>query len=169
MLYELDTANLGSFSFGVNATQLTKAFQSAGGPADFINAQNNPAVAVEAAGDLIEQDQRPEWKGNAFVRWSGAKYGASMFVNHVGAFDDTSVRNDVTSEPWRVDSWTTVNITGEYRFSAGMFDDSVVRVGINNLFDEDPPLADENFGYLASLHSPQGQYAYVNLVLGLGR
>ncbi len=169
VLYELDTANLGSFSFGVNATKLTKAFQSAGGPSDFINDQNNPAVTVEAAGDLIEQDQRPEWKGNAFVRWSGAKYGASLFANHVGAFDDTSVRNDVTAEPWRVDSWTTVNISGEYRFSAGMFDDSAVRVGINNLFDEDPPLADENFGYLASLHSPQGQYAYVNLVLGLGR
>lgn len=169
VLYELDTANFGSFSFGVNATQLTKAFQSAAGPADFINAQNNPAVAVEAAGDLIEQDQRPEWKGNAFVRWNNGKFGGSLFANHVGGFDDTSVRNDTTAEPWRVDSWTTVNITGEYRFSSGMFDDSVVRVGVNNLFDEDPPLADENFGYLASLHSPYGQYAYVSVTLGMGR
>lgn len=169
VLYDLDTANLGAFSFGINATQLTKAFQSATGPSEIINAQNNPAVQVEAAGDLIEQDQRPEWKGNAFVRWSGQSFGASAFVNYVGKFVDTSVRNDITAAPLPVDSWTTVNVTGEYRFSAGMFDDATVRVGINNLFDEDPPLADENFGYLASLHSPYGQYAYINVVLGMGR
>lgn len=169
ILYDLDTANFGAFSFGINATQLTKAFQTATGPSEIINAQNNPAVQVAAAGDLIEQNQRPEWKGNFFVRWSGRSFGASMFVNHVGSIVDTSVLNDVTAEPLPVDSWTTVNLSGEYRFSAGMFDDAAVRVGINNVFDEDPPLADENFGYLASLHSPYGQYAYVNVILSLGQ
>jgi len=169
LLYDFDTANLGSFSFGINATKLTKAFQSAGGVADFINDQGDPAVFVLAAGDLIEQNQRPEWKGNIYARWYKGDFGASVFFNHVGAFDDTSVLNDVTAEPWRVDDWNTVNVSGEYRFSAGMFDQSVVRIGINNLFDEDPPLADENFGYLASLHNPFGQYAFINVTLGLQR
>ena len=71
--------------------------------------------------------------------------------------------------PLPVDSWTTVNLTADYRFSAGLFDDATIRVGVNNAFDEDPPLADENFGYLASLHSPFGRYAYINLTLGLGQ
>jgi len=169
LLYNLDTSSAGAWSFGINATQLTEAFQSATGPSEIINAQNNPAVIIEAAGDLIEQNQRPEWKGNVFARWNGGQFGGSIFVNYVGGFVDTSVLNDATGEPFPVDSWTTVNLTADYRFSAGLFDDATVRVGVNNAFDEDPPLADENFGYLASLHSPFGRYAYINLTLGLGQ
>ncbi len=38
-----------------------------------------------------------------------------------------------------------------------------LRVGVRNIFDETPPLADTNFGYLGDLHSPQGRFAYVNV------
>ncbi len=169
VMYDLDTANLGNFAFGLNAAKLIETFQSASGPSDFINAQNNPAVTVTAGGDLIEQNQRPEWKGSGYVKWTHQNFGGGLFVNHVGGFDDTSALNDVSNEPWRVDSWTIVNINGDYRFSLGAFKDSMIRVGINNLFDEDPPLADENFNYQADMHNPFGQYAYINLTLGLSR
>lgn len=168
ILYDMETDRFGSFTFGLDAAKLTKTFQTAAGPAEFINAQNNPLVTVTAGGDLIEQDQRPEWKGSGYVRWNTEKFGAGLFVNYVGEFNDTDVISDTTGAFWRVDSWTTVNLNGEYHFSMGNFRDSSVRIGINNLFDEDPPLADENLNYLASLHNPIGQYAYINLTLGLG-
>lgn len=167
--WDYDSARFGNFAFGLNAAKLIETFQTASGPSEFINAQNNPAVTVTAGGDLIEQNQRPEWKGSGYVKWTHQDIGGGLFINHVGGFDDTSVLNDVTNEPWRVDSWTIVNVNADYRFSLGAFQDSMVRVGINNLFDEDPPLADENFNYQADMHNPFGQYAYVNLTLGLSR
>lgn len=169
IVYDLDTTRFGTFAMGLNAAKLIKAFQTSPGPAAFINAQNNPAVFVVAGGDLIEQNQRPEWKGSGYVKWSHQNFGAGLFVNYVGGFDDTSALNDITNEPWRVDSWTTVNLNADYRFSLGAFRDSMVRVGVNNLFDEEPPLADENFNYQADLHNPFGQYAYISLTLGLSR
>lgn len=166
IMYNLDSTRFGSFSFGLNAAKLIKTFQSVSDEAQFINDQNNPLVQVVAGGDLIEQNQRPEWKGSGFLRWDHQNFGAGFFVNYVGAFDDTSVISDTTGEFWRVDSWTTMNVHGEYRFSAGLFDNATVRVGINNIADEDPPLADEDLNYMASMHTPYGQYAYVNLILG---
>jgi len=167
VLYDMETARFGSFTFGLNAAKLTKAFQTTSGPSDFINAQNNPLVQVTAAGDLIERDQRPEWKGTGYVNWAKVNYGAGLYLSHVGEFNDTGVISDTTGAFWRVDSWTTINIHGEYHFRMGDFADSTVRIGINNLTDEDPPLADENLNYLASMHNPYGQYAYINLIVGL--
>ena len=89
-------------------------------------------------------------------------------MNHVGRFFEPGVVSDTTGAFWEVESWTTANISAEYHFRMGDFADSTVRVGINNVTDEDPPLADENLNYLASMHNPLGQYAYINLILGLG-
>lgn len=167
VLYNLDSTRFGQFTFGLNAAKLIKAFQSVSAEGQFINAQNNPLVQVVAGGDLIEQDQRPEWKGSGYVRWNSERFGAGAYVNHVGDFFDTGVISDTTGEFWTVDSWTTFNVHGEYRFSAGQFNDAIIRVGVNNLTDEDPPLADENLNYLASMHNPYGRYAYVSLILRL--
>jgi outer membrane receptor protein involved in Fe transport len=168
VVYDMDAGRFGSFTFGLNAAKLLKTFQSTSPLGDFINAQNEPAIVVVSGGDLIERDQRPEWKGSGYVRWNSDKFGAGLFVNHVGEFKDTGVVSDTTGEFWTVDSWTTYNISGEYHFSMGNFSNSTIRVGINNVTDEDPPLADEDLNYMASMHNPLGQYAYINLILGLG-
>jgi len=169
VIYDMETNRYGSFTFGLNAAKLLKTFQSTSSLGDFINAQNEPAITVVSGGDLIEVNQRPEWKGSGYIKWNSEKFGAGLFVNHVGEFRQPGVVSDTTGAFWTVESWTTFNISGEYHFRMGGFADSTVRVGINNVADEDPPLADENLNYLASLHNPLGQYAYVNLILGLGR
>jgi outer membrane receptor protein involved in Fe transport len=38
-----------------------------------------------------------------------------------------------------------------------------LRVGARNVFDEEPPLAEESFGYLGTLHSPQGRFVYARV------
>lgn len=169
VVYDMETSRFGSFTFGLNAAKLLKTFQSTGPLGDFINAQGEPSIVVVSGGDLIERDQRPEWKGSGYVKWNSENFGAGLYVNHVGEFKDTGVVSDsIPGLFWTVDSWTTYNISGEYHFRMGDFADSTIRVGINNVTDEDPPLADENLNYLASMHNPLGQYAYVNLIMGLG-
>jgi outer membrane receptor protein involved in Fe transport len=42
-------------------------------------------------------------------------------------------------------------------------DGTRLRFGINNLFDEDPPLADDTYGFFSSLHSPRGRVFRVEL------
>ena len=38
-----------------------------------------------------------------------------------------------------------------------------IRVGANNIFDEDPPLADETNGYDAAYHSIRGRQVYFDV------
>jgi iron complex outermembrane recepter protein len=165
--YALETNRLGRFDLALNAARLLKTDQDTGSEqAALINAQNNPAVIVVGGGDLMERDQRPEWKASGSINWQRDDWRAGLFFNYVGEVNDTSASNDITQEFFRVDSWTTINAHVGFDFSMGSFEDNTVRLGINNLFDEDPPLADENFGYIAALHNPLGRYMYLNLRTG---
>jgi outer membrane receptor protein involved in Fe transport len=56
-----------------------------------------------------------------------------------------------------------VNLYGQYNVSGGLVGDGHIRVGVRNLFNNKPPLADETFGYRGSLASPIGRYLYVNV------
>ena len=42
-------------------------------------------------------------------------------------------------------------------------DGTRLRFAINNLFDEDPPLADETYGFYSDLHSARGRVFHVEL------
>ena len=42
-------------------------------------------------------------------------------------------------------------------------EDSSVRLGMRNIFDETPPLAAESYGYEGELHSNLGRYVYLQL------
>ena len=42
-----------------------------------------------------------------------------------------------------------------------ILDATTVRLGVNNVLNEDPPLADEPFGYYATLHDNRGRYWYL--------
>ena len=42
-------------------------------------------------------------------------------------------------------------------------DQTRVRIGARNLFDEQPPLADSDLGFLGELHSPRGRVIYASI------
>ena len=42
-------------------------------------------------------------------------------------------------------------------------DGTRLRVGFNNIFNEDPPLADQSFGFFSNLHSARGRQFSVSL------
>ena len=168
LLYEVDTDNLGSFNFAFNAAKLSTFEQTPGALGqqllDAIAAGTLPSsVNVTGIGDLVEQNGRPEWRFTSSVRWRNGSWGAGLFGRYVGAFNDTSVTQNTTGEFFRVDDWFTVNANISYRIEGGTLDGTRIQLGINNLFDEDPPLSDESFGFLGDVHSGTGRFFFIDL------
>jgi iron complex outermembrane receptor protein len=59
-----------------------------------------------------------------------------------------------------------VDSQGAYRFS----DTFKLTVGVNNVFDEEPPFAigdgdSDLYGYVQSIHNPLGRYIYTKLTM----
>ena len=59
---------------------------------------------------------------------------------------------------WTVKDWTVYNVTVGYDFSrldraSGL----ILTAGIRNLTNEEPPFADESFGYFSRLHNTYGR------------
>ena len=94
-----------------------------------------------------------------------------LFTNYVGEVWDTSVTRDVlldTDDPngnfYRVDDQMTFNLSIAYSIDNDTpLDGTRLRFAINNLFDKDPPLADEQFGYFSELHSARGRVFHIEL------
>ncbi|MEL6666418.1 MAG: TonB-dependent receptor [Pseudomonadota bacterium] len=164
----LDTDQLGTFDFKVNAAYLQEAFQAPSAEADLILAAvesgaADDAVDVPGSQDRVQQNGRPEWRGNASVVWRNGAWGAGLFYNYVGEVIDTSVTGP-NSEIFVVDPFETISLYGQYTFEEWLGGDTRIRIGARNLTDEEPPLADEfASGYFPSLHSNRGRYWYVDI------
>lgn len=161
--YQMDT-QAGAFDFKLNGAYLTKFDQTPGSEQQQII---DAGLAPNGAGTLIKQNGRPRWRGTASASWSTERWGAGLFVSYVGDIVDTSTRADGdTAEPGKplpVDEFVTVNANIDYRFVDGFAEGTRLRLGVRNLFDEDPPTADEQLGYFGSLHSNRGRYLYIDL------
>ena len=159
--YRLTDLPIGSFDIDLGIARMLEKKQTVSGPGAFINAQGEPAVQVQGGGDLLKRDRDPKIRGTGSVRWYYENWDASVSANYVGEVFDTSVTNDVTGEWWVVESWRTFGARVGYTFDDGRLAGTRFTVGVRNLTDEDPPLADDNFGFLPQLHNPYGRYWYV--------
>lgn len=167
VIYQMDT-NAGSFDFKFNGAYLSKFDQTPGSEQQQII---DAGLGPNGAGTLIKQNGRPRWRGTASMLWSTDRWGAGLFVNYIGEVEDTSTRADGdTAEPGKalpLDEFVTVNTHVDYKFSEGFAEGTRLRLGVRNLFDEEPPTADEQLGYFGSLHSNRGRYVYVDVSLSL--
>lgn len=163
--YDLDDTAWGDFSFKFNIAKLLKFDQSAGEVEKLLIAAINDGTlvgpTVATAGNLINIDTRPEYRGTASMTWRQGGWGAGVFVNYVGSLYDTGPAQ-VAGNYFPIESWTTVSLYGQYRFSEGLMDDSTIRIGVRNVEDKDPPIAATNFGYDGSLHNSTGRYWYAS-------
>jgi iron complex outermembrane receptor protein len=164
--YFLDTS-FGELDAKVNVAYLDK-FKQSPGPEQQIIIDNGLSAA--GSGDLLGLNDIPEYRATASLNWRRNQWGAGLFFNYVDDTEDTSTSADSdTGAPddtyLPVDSFLTVNGKVDYRFEEGFADGMRLRVGVNNMFDEDPPLADESFGYNGKLHSNRGRYFYIDLAM----
>jgi iron complex outermembrane recepter protein len=121
--------------------------------------QGLPGQAYTQLANTIN-NATPEWKANGTVRWSYDKYSItwntiwidSMISNN--AFQPNQLAPYYTGDYWRHDLRAT------YRFN----DDIVVRAGIINLFDKNPPALPETFtgtGTGSSQYDNRGRFFFV--------
>lgn len=164
--YDLDDTPWGDFGLSINVAKLLKYDQAPGQTESVllqaVAAGKLPGITIASAGNQIQFDGFPEFRGTASFSWRKDGWGAGAFVNYVGEVYDTGPAQ-VNGQYFPIKEWTTVSFYGQYAFKDGMFDGSTVRVGVRNAFDKDPPLSASNFGYSGALHNATGRYWYMNL------
>ena len=171
VMYEVETS-FGEFDFQVNAARLLGFEQSAGPDADLLFNELPPLLAqipelstgdVAALqpfgfGELLEIDGRPKWRLSGSVRWESGPVRVNFFGRYVDSVFDPGAQQDDTAELFRVDDWFTLNFGISYTIEDdSAIDGTRLRFGVNNIFDKDPPLADESYGFYGSLHSARGR------------
>ncbi len=161
----VDGGRFGEFDFNIEATYLQTL--------DVVRNEllsalaNDPAFAgdfSELQVNRIEVDGNPEWRATASLRWRNGPFGAGASWRYVSGFDDTGADLDQNSdgvpEYWRVDEYHRVNMFADYRLRPDFVDSVRLRVGVNNVFDDAPPLVDESLGYRPDYHSVKGREYY---------
>lgn len=120
--------------------------------------------------DRIAIDGNPQWRSTATFGWriDDLRFGGS--VRYVSDFEDINADVDTdgdgVNEQFIVEDNVRVNLFGEVRLPGfGPISRTQVRLGINNVFDEPPPLADESLGYRPDYHSLKGREIFVTLGL----
>jgi len=126
--YAIPTDNFGETSFGVNATYTF----------NFKRTVTDTSPEVEII-DTVGNPLRLRARG--YVSWSLGGWSANVALNYA---DDYRVATTPTSA--QVDSWTTVDLGGGYRFAnnMGLLSGVKVRVNAINAFDRRPPFVNSN-------------------------
>lgn len=166
--YRLRDTPLGTFNIQLAGAHLLEFQQQ---PSDLqaeliaANAagQLGPGILITGANNLLGQNGNPRWRATANLTWRSGPVRAGVLVNYVSSVEDTGP-TPVNGRLFQVDSWTTVNAYAEYNLrDGGLLDGTRFRVGARNLFDKDPPLFSNNFGFLGSLHNAIGRFIYFEL------
>ncbi len=164
--YRLPKTRLGTFTFNGDATHYVL--------------RRSRADEVSPELDELERNGRTKWRANASLSWRQGPVSAGWFASYFGSFVDTSAAttapiyaalggpdyirvfndNGITRYLLRVDPSINHNAWLSYRFDrAGRnwLKGVTVRGGINNVFDTDPQLADEQYGYVSGSANPRGR------------
>ncbi|MFK7886628.1 MAG: TonB-dependent receptor [Gammaproteobacteria bacterium] len=168
--YNVDTA-IGNFDLRLVAAFLDTYDQDAGGDsARILNAQNDGTlpgnVIIEGFGSLVRQNGNPESKQTMRLGWSRGDWRASLTGVRIDDFVQTSLTlSDGTQ--YVIPSMTTFN--GAVTYYARFNESSArIRFGVNNLFDERAPLADDSFGYFADQHRDLGRFYNLDVRFDFG-
>lgn len=164
LIWKLRNTQFGSFDYSLNASRLLKYTRGVSADISALYAARDAGLinidtTLPESADLMEQNGNPKWRISSSLTWNYNQYRVGTNATYVGGVDDTSLSSN--GEVYRVASHTTVSLYGEYSFTEGALGNSSVRIGVRNLFDKNPPLADETFGYMGSLYSATPRYFYV--------
>lgn len=176
MFYNIPEFGIGDIRLRLNAARLKSFVQSAGPDGqellDAIAAGSLPTdVGVGGLGELLEIEGRPKWRLSGSVSWGSGPVDVTLFGKYIGEVWDTSVTRDVlivSDDPnanfYRVKDQFTMNASVSYTIDNDTpLNGTRLKFGVNNLFNEDPPLADESYGYFSELHSARGRQFTVEL------
>ena len=177
LLYDFGTS-FGDFNIQLNAARLLSFEQEAGPDAEPLFTELTPllqaipelsigdiaALQPEGFGELLEIDGRPKWRLSGSVTYETGPVRFNVFGRYVGKVFDSSAQNDATAAFFPVDDWFVMNTSISYTINNDTaLNGTRLRFGINNIFDRDPPIADESYGFYGSLHSARGRQFSIDL------
>jgi iron complex outermembrane recepter protein len=151
--YSLGIPGIGEFSLSLNATYLLSL--------DMRESALRPEVDVLAEGTLGEAARL---KGGVQLGWKNGPWASSVYINYIGSITPLS-----TNFVDRVGSYTTVNLSVGYRLPWN----GELRLGVNNVFDRQPPLDLQNGDasltfYHQQFHDVDGARWYAGYRHGFG-
>uniref|UniRef100_Q0HYM3 TonB-dependent receptor n=1 Tax=Shewanella sp. (strain MR-7) TaxID=60481 RepID=Q0HYM3_SHESR len=122
--------------------------------------------------DYTGEYKFPQHRWLLTTNWTMDNFAANVNLSYIGEFEDTpdidfdGVLDFETNKSRMVDAQLLVDMSGSYRFNE-MFK---LTLGVNNLFDEEPPFAigdgdTDLYGYVISVHNPMGRYIYTKLTM----
>lgn len=171
--YRTAKSRLGTFTLRAGATY-TKKF----------NQQADEFSEIET---VLEEDGRAKWRANASITWRRDNWSAGWFTEYYGGSMDPGgattetvyealgrpsyIRvfndvGDVVRYRWWIEETIQHNVYVEHRFGGkkdNLLKDVTFRVGVTNLFDKAPSLADESRGYQGGTVSAKGRSFYGTL------
>lgn len=167
--YNLRNTPLGTFDIDLAASKLLRFQQSPSELQSVLIAANaagtlGSGITITQAGSQIAANGNPRWRLSGNLNWRSGPFSVGVLVNHVGPVFDTGT-TQVNGQFYELDSYTTVNAYVQFRAgdNAGILSGTRLRVGARNLFDQRPPLASTNYGFLGSLHDGVGRFVYFQL------
>ncbi len=176
LFYKVPDFGLGKFRLSLNAARLVSFVQSAGPDGqeilDAIAAGVLPLdVTVGGLGELVQIEGRPKWRATGAINWGSGPVDIGLFGQYTGKVYDTSVIRDVlivSDDPnanyYPVHDQFTVNFSISYTIKNNTaLNGTRLRFAINNVFDKDPPLADENYGFFSELYTARGRVFHIEL------
>ena len=156
--YRFPKIALGQFNAKAEASALQRF--------DFTQNATTPAVNQRWL------DGNSKWKGNASLTWRRNLWSAGVFANYVSGYRDSSLRTTtftasyISSDGYYiVRDMITYNVHLAHQFKEGKWlGNSSVRLGVNNLFDKDPPFSNKSSqGYDSGMADPRGRALYAEL------
>ena len=162
----IDTQSFGNFDINVEVTRMVE-LELIRNP--IVQALvDDPAFGGSFAAldsDRLELNGNPLWRATSTLTWRNGSYGAGVSARYISGFYDTSADPDLdgdgTPDFFPVGDYLRFNTYVDYRFHPEQMNSFRVRVGVNNVFDEMPPLVDDSRGYDPSYHSVRGREFYI--------
>jgi iron complex outermembrane receptor protein len=126
--------------------------------------------------DLAWRDGNTRWKSSFALSWKKGGWAAGVFTTYTGRTQDSFIRTTpgstapgVSPEGFLIvgESWlTNVSLTRHFA-DRGFLRNSSVRLGVNNVFDAEPPFglgaSSDSDGYLRGFGDPRGRALSVEL------
>jgi outer membrane receptor protein involved in Fe transport len=156
-VYATPETAAGQFTLRADYTRITKFDQEGLVPVDRLRRNGNPENRYTVSLDWRFRN----FFANVNARYVDEAYDTSLSCNSSAACQDPGEPGTVVdgTKYWTVEDWTVYNLTLGYDF-AGMGNWSnglILNGGIRNLTNEEPPFADESYGYLTRLHNTYGR------------
>ncbi|MGD8862892.1 MAG: TonB-dependent receptor [Myxococcales bacterium] len=163
-------ADMGTFSFGAGgAYVLTFEIPQSAAGADYVNSPD-----ADCDGDTCDVAGKrnfsnfavpmPRLRGNVPLGWSMDGHAANFTLRVIGSYKDDANLDPMTQAMPDIDAFITADLQYSLRLDYDDYYSTTFKLGINNLFDLDPPAVADNFGYDPLTHDPRGRLLYARLI-----